>query len=209
MERDPPELRLPDGIDENGYKQIRARMRASVLNAWKGRNEVTAGVDAWEVVDEAWFSMAKSNFETKSEDFLPHALAVARNKAIDFLRRAETKRRDRSIDAPVMQELEGSAGADVDYFKSEERVATINRLALFEEAMNADGVLTPVQREVFVAVRIDGKSRAAVGRELDPPLTGQRVGQVVAEAFRELQKYVKANEDRALVGQAKGGGRRG
>jgi hypothetical protein len=58
---------------------------------------------------------------------------------------------------------------------------------------------------VFVAVRIDGKSRAAVGRELDPPLTGQRVGQITAEAFIKLQRYVKQNEDSALGAGSKGG----
>jgi hypothetical protein len=77
---------------------------------------------------------------------------------------------------------------------------------LWEEAIHVSDTLTDLQRQVFVAVRIDRKSRAAVGRELDPPLTGQRVGQVVAEAFIKLQAYVKSNEDRYRLGaQAKGG----
>jgi DNA-directed RNA polymerase specialized sigma24 family protein len=180
-------------------------MRASVLRTWRAKSEVIAGVDPWDVVDEAWISMAEQNFESKG-DFLPHALTVARNKAIDHQRRAEARRRDRSIDVPaaVQEVVSGSLGADVDYFRSQEQVAAVTRLALWEEAIYERGVITDLQRQVFVAVRIDGKSRAAVGRELDPPLTGQRVGQITAEAFIKLQRYVKQNEDSALGAGSKG-----
>lgn len=178
-------------------------MRASVLRTWRSNSEVIAGVDPWDVVDEAWAAMAEQGFATKG-DFLPHALTVARNKAIDHQRRVEARRRDRSIDLPEAEEVPGSIGADVDYFRSREQIGAVGRLALWEEAIHEPGLLTELQRRVFVAVRIDGKSRAAVGRELDPPLTGQRVGQITAEAFIKLQRYVKRNEDRAL-----GAGRRG
>jgi DNA-directed RNA polymerase specialized sigma24 family protein len=179
-------------------------MRASVLRTWQANREVIAGVDPWDVVDEAWISMAEQNFQSKG-DFLPHALTVARNKAIDHQRRAEARRRDRPIDVPAVSEVSGSVGADVDYFRNQERVDAIGRLALWEQAIYEAGVLTDLQRRVFVAVRIDGKSRAAVGRELDPPLTGQRVGQITAEAFIALQRYVKQNEDSALNAVQKGG----
>ena len=180
-------------------------MRASVLRTWRANAEVIAGVDPWDVVDEAWISMAEQNFESKG-DFLPHALAVARNKAIDHQRRAEARRRDRSIDVPAVQEeISGSVGADVDYFRSREQVAAVTRLALWEEAIDEEGLLSDLQRQVFVGVRIDGKSRAAVGRELDPPLTGQRVGQIAAEAFIKLQRYVRQNEDSALRAGSEGG----
>ena len=183
-------------------------MRASVLRTWRANSDVIAGVDPWDVVDEAWAAMAEQDFASKG-DFLPHALTVARNKAIDHQRRAEARRRDRSIDAPAVYEVPGSVGADIDYFRSREQVAAVKRLALWEEAIHADGVLTDLQRHVFVAVQIDGKSRAAVGRELDPPLTGQRVGQITAEAFVKLQGYVKQNEDSAPGAGRKGGGRGG
>jgi DNA-directed RNA polymerase specialized sigma24 family protein len=172
-------------------------MRASVLRTWRANSQVIGGVDPWDVVDEAWTSMAEQSFKSNS-DFLPHALAVARNKAIDHLRRAEARRRDRSIDAPAVQEVSGSRGADVDYFRRQEQVDAVARLALWEEAIYEGGVLTDLQRQVFVAVRIAGKSRAAVGRELDPPLTGQRIGQITAEAFITLQRYVKENENTPL-----------
>jgi hypothetical protein len=87
-------------------------------------------------------------------------------------------------------ELAGSGGAEVDYFRGQERVAALHRLALAEEAIYTDEVLTSVERRVFIAVRVNGKSRAAVGRELDPPVTGQRVGQIVAQAFMKIQAYV-------------------
>src|SRR3712207_3775004 len=97
-------------------------MRAAVLRTWRANSEVIAGVDPWDVVDEAWASMAEQRFESKG-DFLPHALTVARNKAIDHQRRAETRRRDRSIESPAVQEsVAGSVGADVDYFRSREQI---------------------------------------------------------------------------------------
>src|SRR5687768_12861543 len=105
-------------------------MRASVLRTWRTNSDVIAGVDPWDVVDEAWIAMAEQDFKSKG-DFLPHALTVARNKAIDHQRRAEARRRDRSIDVPAVQEeIGGSAGADADYFRSREHVAAVTRLAL-------------------------------------------------------------------------------
>ncbi len=205
MERDPPKPRLPDGIDDDEYRRIRGLMRASVLKTWRGNNEVIAGLDPWDIVSDAWISMAQDNFASKG-DFIPHALTVARNKAIDAQRRVEARRRDRSLDAALVNEPAASSGADADYFKSQDELDAVARLALWEEGIYASGVLTDLQRQVFVAVRIDGKSRAAVGRELDPPVTGQRVGQIVAEAFIKLQGYVKSNEDRPRVGAKRRGG---
>jgi DNA-directed RNA polymerase specialized sigma24 family protein len=207
VERDAPGPSLPDGIDDDAYRYIRGLMRASVLRSWRGSREVIAGLDAWDVVDEAWTSMAENGFESRGP-FLPHALTVARNKAVDAQRRVEARRRDRSIDAPLPAEPAGSVGADVDYFRSQDQIDAVRRLALCEEGIYARDLLTDIQRRVFIAVRIEGKSRAAAGRDLDPPLTGQRVGQIVAEALIKLQAYVKSNEDRpegAPTRRGKGG----
>ena len=193
-------------------------MRVSVLSVWRARHEVVAGIDPLDVVDEAWSSMAEDNFRSKGP-FLPHALVVARNKAVDAMRRGEAKRRDRSLETPVasaagsggvtlQDELPGSPGADVDYFRGLDQVAAIRKLALAEEALYAAGVLTDVEREVFVAVRVHGKSRAAVGRELDPPLTGQRVGQIAAQAFIKIQGFIKTYQQQTqddLTGADEGG----
>ena len=184
-------------------------MRVSVLSVWRDHHEVIAGMDPWDVVDEAWTSMALKNFESKGP-FLPHALAVARNKAVDVHRRADARRRDRSIDAASLHdEPSDSAGADIDYFRDLDRLAALQKLALAEEAIYSQDVLTKVEREVFVSVQINGKSRAAVGRELDPPLTGQRVGQIVAQALMKIQAYVKRNEDVASAGVDARAGERG
>jgi DNA-directed RNA polymerase specialized sigma24 family protein len=200
---------LPAGVDDQAYKQIRRLMRVSVLSVWRAHHGVIAGMDPWDVVDEAWSSMAQNRFKSKGP-FLPHALTVARNKAVDALRRVEARRRDRSLDAssrahdepgeaaPLHEELPGSPGADVDYFRNLDQVAAIKKLALAEEAIYAGNTLTKVERQVFVAVRVDGKSRAAVGRELDPPLTGQRVGQIAAQAFIKVQTYVRGHEQSML-----------
>jgi RNA polymerase sigma factor (sigma-70 family) len=176
-------------------------MRVSALSVWRGNHEVIAGIDPWDVVDEAWSSMAQQNFESKGP-FLPFALSVARNKAVDAVRRAEAKRRVRSLDAPLearaegaeptplREDLQGSGGAEAEYFRGLDQLEAIQTLALAEEAIYAGTILSEVERRVFVAVRVHGKSRAAVGRELDPPVTGQRVGQIVARAFIKIQKHV-------------------
>lgn len=181
-------------------------MRVSVLSVWRVGHDVIAGLDPWDIVDEAWSSMAARGFETKGP-FLPHALTVARNKAVDALRRGEARRNIGSIDAPLADEPVDSAGADVEYFRGLDHSAAMSKLALAEEALESPDVLTDVERQVFMAVRIDGKSRAAVGRELVPPLTGQRVGQIAARALMKIQAYVKTNEDRSVaVGTSGRGG---
>jgi DNA-directed RNA polymerase specialized sigma24 family protein len=192
---------LPDGVDDKEYERIRRLMRVSVLSVWRVDHEVIAGIDPFDVVDEAWSSMAQQNFKSKGP-FLPFALSVARNKAIDAVRRAEARRRVRSLDAPVLvteqegepsslhEEVPGSYGAESDYFRGLDHLAAMQRLALAEQAIYSDEVLTKAERHAFVAVRVNGKSRAAVGRELDPPVTGQRVGQIVASAFIKIQAYI-------------------
>jgi RNA polymerase sigma factor (sigma-70 family) len=193
---------LPDGVDDDGYAQIRGLMRLSVLRIWRS-DHVIGGVDPWSVVDEAWSSMAESGFRSKGP-FLPFALRVAQNKALDALNRAEARRRDRSLQEPISKAADeaenlvlsdvtaGSAGAETDYFSEQEHLETIQRLALAQQAIY--GVLSDTEREVFIAVQVNGKSRAAVGRELDPPITGQRVGQIVASAAIKLRDYIQEHD---------------
>jgi DNA-directed RNA polymerase specialized sigma24 family protein len=201
-------------VDEKEYRRIRRLMRVSVLNVWRASHEVIGGMDPWDVVDEAWTSMAQGGFYSKGP-FLPHALTVARNKAVDILRRAEAGRRHRSLDAPahrfedggsttLHEELTDSSGADIDYLRGLDQVAAIQRLALTEEAIYSGDILSTVEKEVFIAVRVHGKSRAAVGRELDPPVTGQRVGQIAAQALIKIQAYVKEREEVFEGGEADG-----
>jgi DNA-directed RNA polymerase specialized sigma24 family protein len=189
---------LPEGVDDQGYTRIRSLMRLCVLRVW-GSDRVIAGMDPWVVVDEAWASMAENGFRSEGP-FLPFALRVARNKGLDAINRAESRRRDRSLDEPVAMPgggseplaladvTAGSSGADADYFSRIDHVEVIQRLALAEEALYR--LLTDTERAVFLAVRVAGKSRAAVGRELDPPVTGQRVGQIVAAATIKIKSYV-------------------
>lgn len=197
-----PDLGLPDGVDTEGYKRIRRLMRLCVLRVWR-TDRVLAGVDPWIVVDEAWRSMAQNGFHSEGP-FEPFALRVARNKAIDTLNRAETRRRDLSLDQPLSRDpaeapslgetTTGAPAAEDAYFASVEHLDAIRRLALVEDAIVT--ALTQAERAAFRAVRIDGKSRAAVGREMDPPITGQRVGQIVAAATLKIKAYVEENEER-------------
>jgi DNA-directed RNA polymerase specialized sigma24 family protein len=181
-------------------------MRLSVLRVWRS-DHVIAGVDPWVVVDEAWSSMAENGFRSEGP-FLPFALRVARNKALDALNRAEARRRDRSLSEPISTRVDdgeglvlgdvtsGSPGADADYFTKLEHHEAIQQLSLAEEAIYR--VLSDREREVFLAVRVNGKSRAAVGRELDPPLSGQRVGQLIASATVKVRAYMEEHEDRTV-----------
>jgi DNA-directed RNA polymerase specialized sigma24 family protein len=194
---------LPDGVDEQGYARIRDLMRLSVLRVWR-RDHVIAGMDPWGVVDEAWSSMASSGFRSAGP-FLPFALRVAKNKAMDALNRAEARRHDRSLQEPIAGSDEsdglvlgdvaapGSAGAEEEYFAEVEHAKVVEKLSLAQEAIQ--NVLTDVEREAFLAVQVDGKSRAAVGRELDPPVTGQRVGQIVAFAVSKIRTYIEEHEE--------------
>ena len=185
---------LPENVDAEEYSRIRARMRVSVLKVWKS-DQVIAGMDPWSVVDEAWVSMAENGFRSAGP-FLPFALRVAHNKAVDAINRAEARRRDRSLQAPVAgtdnvtlaDVTPGSAGADDDYFERLEHQRDVELLALAEQAVF--DALDDDEREVFLAVRRDGKSLVAVGRELDRPVTGQRVGQIVASALGKIQAYI-------------------
>jgi hypothetical protein len=83
---------------------------------------------------------------------------------------------DEAEESTLHDVMEGSEGAEAAYVHSLDEVALIERLVLAEKAIYEGDILTEMERRVFVAVRVDGKSRAAVGRELDPPLTGQWVG---------------------------------
>jgi len=195
---------LPEGVDNEGYVRIRRLMRLSVLRVW-GSDHVIAGMDPWVVVDEAWSSMAKNGFRCEGP-FLPFAIRVARNKALDARNRREARRRDLSLDRPITTESDdpegrvladvtvGSPGADSDYFSALEHLDAIRRLELAEEAIYQ--ALSDAERNAFLAVRVAGKSRAAVGRDLDPPVTGQRVGQIIAAGTMKIRAYIQEHEGR-------------
>jgi DNA-directed RNA polymerase specialized sigma24 family protein len=193
---------LPDGVDQQEHARIRKLMRASVVLVWGGRGpyEVVAGRDPWDVVDEAWSSMAASGFRCDGP-FPAHACAVARNKAIDALRRAELRLIGPSLDAPVKNEegsqtfadlLEGSSAS------TEEEYIASQRLLLIEDAVFNQ--LETRERSIFLGVRVDGKSGAAVGRELIPPISGQRVGQILAEALIKIQRRLEKDRDMLDLG---------
>ena len=214
MDNQPLNPELPDGIDGEEYQRIRGLMRVSVLSVGRGR-----GIDPWDVVDEAWSSMAAKNFEREGP-FRPFAIRVAKNKAIDALRRAEVKRMGPPLDAPLYQEdgeevtrkdlLQGSEGADVDYFEDRKEIERVELLALVEEALHQ--VLTPTERKAFLEVQFNEKSRAAVGRELVPPVTGQRVGQIIAGALIKIRMHLKSQgrlPDESLDTQPSKGGEAG
>lgn len=166
-------------------------MWASVQRVWRGEREVVAGMDPWSVVDEAWASMAASGFKSNGP-FPMFACRVARNKAVDALKRAEVRRLGPSLDAtrtddegnvvPVLPVQAATRGAEEEFLDAQ-------RLVGITQAI--DYSLTKLEKMIFLAVRVDRKSGAAVGRELNPPLTGQRVGQILAGAVVKIHNSLK------------------
>ncbi|MEX0990696.1 MAG: sigma-70 family RNA polymerase sigma factor [Actinomycetota bacterium] len=204
MKPEPAAPNLPEGVDEDEYKKIRRLMRSSVLSAWgKYTNDLVAGMDAWDVVDDSWASMAEKGFRCKGP-FRQHACVAARNKAIDRIRRTKPDRVGPSLDALGVSdsgagwnEVPGEAIVP----SAEETYEEALRLAVIEAAIQA--ALDEREQEIFHMVQIDKKSRAAVGRELDPPMTGQRVGQVLAEAVLKIRAHLQASRD-LFAGQLPG-----
>ena len=182
---------LPAGLDRTEYERLRRLMWASVQRVWRGEREVVAGMDPWSVVDEAWASMAAQQFRC-SGPFPIFACRVARNKAIDALKRAEVRRMGPSLDAtrtdaegneaPLVPVAASSPSAEAEFFDAQ-------RLVGITQAI--DYSLTKLEKTIFLAVRIDRKSGAAVGRELNPPLTGQRVGQILAGAVVKIHNSLR------------------
>lgn len=169
-------------------------MWASVQRVWRGDYEVVGGMDPWSVVDEAWSSMAAQNFRC-SGPFPQFACRVARNKAIDALKRAEVRKAGPSLDAtrpddeghemPIVTLEASTVSAETEYLSAQ-------RLVGITDAIYYS--LTKMERIVFFAVRVDRKSGAAVGRELEPPLSGQRVGQILAGAVVKIHDYMLAKD---------------
>ncbi|MDQ4058862.1 MAG: hypothetical protein M3124_07035, partial [Actinomycetota bacterium] len=103
--------------------------------------------------------------------------------------------------------LRGSEGADVDYFDHGDELEKVELLSLVEEAVALK--LTPTERRVFHEVQVNEKSRAAVGRELTPPVTGQRVGQIMATALVKIRRHLKHHgrlmDEESTADRGKGG----
>lgn len=177
-------------------------MRASVLRVWGGRglDEVLMGTDPLNLVDEAWASMAASGFRCQGP-FPAHACVVARNKALDAVRRAEVKTIGPSIDAPSRDDKETAGPAALvkgSSVSAEDEYLAAQKLMLIEDAIY--NTLDARERAVFLGVRVDRKSGAAVGRELNSPISGQRVGQILAEALIKIQAYLGEHMDTLDLG---------
>lgn len=170
-------------------------MWASVQRVWRGEREVVAGVDPWSVVDEAWAAMAARQFRCEGP-FPIFACRVARNKAVDALRRAEVRRLGPSLDAPRTDQ-EGnpitSLPTEASRASAENEYLDAQRLVEIADAIHYS--LNTLERMVFFGVRVDRKSGAAVGRELNPPLTGQRVGQILAGAMVKIHACLSNLDD--------------
>ena len=165
------------------------------------------GVDPWDVVDEAWSAMAATHFACEGP--APYAVRVAKNVAIDALRRAEIRRPRISLDAPFKSKRSFQDGlnphdvvaaatdsAEDEYFSLGDEAFAAARVSLAKEALFT--ILSDDERKLFLAVRVHQRSGVAVGRQHIPPITGQRVGQIISKVTVKLRAYVTSRQSEAI-----------
>lgn len=133
------------------------------------------------------------------------AVGIARNKAVDAIRRATRGRRTSSVDSEGAHDREinvvplsnADGGHDpldavpADADTTAEFIASRQQLILLRLART---LLSDRDRQIFFEIHHFGRSRAEVGRTLG--LTGQRVGQIYGQAARKL--LAAAHDDTAF-----------
>lgn len=167
-----------EALDPQEHSRLRRLMWASVQRAWRGNaNLLSYPIDPWHVVDDAWISMAKNEFR-HVEPFPVFACRMAREQALaallvvpahDFYAQPFRPLRPRPFVDPYTEYLEA------------------DRLASVSEAIH---LLSPIERWVFFAVKVDKRSNETVGAELHPPLTGSQLGEVLDRALHNIYNHL-------------------
>ena len=172
----------------------------------RGRSEpsILGGVSAEDVLQDAFEAMLKHatmQREDLSNKWVPLAIRIGANKAIDALRAASkglrgTEHRPKlevvSADSPAPG-TEGSEGAtildrspDPNSDPEEEALAICRVQQLWELAQ---ALLDERELWIYVEIKHKGRTRREVGKELG--LKGQRISQIYEEMTRRLQKHPK------------------
>jgi RNA polymerase sigma factor (sigma-70 family) len=148
--------------------------------------------DVLQTATLALFSYPPSQLTTTWEAL---AVGIARNKAIDAIRRATIGRKTSSADSEGPRDREinvvplstGGGGQDpIDLLPADadaeaEFIASRQQLILLRLARE---LLSDRERQIFFEIHHLGTSRAEVGRNLG--LTGQRVGQIYRQVAEQL-----------------------
>lgn len=175
------ELRAAQGGDDAAFGALYRAVQPGMLRYLR----VLAGEDAEDVASEAWLQIAKgiSKFRGDVDGFRGWATTVARNRALDQLRR----QRRRPLTEDAVTELTGvparddTAGAAVDSVATDKALALIARLPRDQ----AEAVL------LRVVVGLDAPGAARV--------LGKRPGAVRTAAYRGLRNLAEFLEEAGVT----------
>ncbi|MFZ1062406.1 MAG: sigma-70 family RNA polymerase sigma factor [Acidimicrobiales bacterium] len=168
---DPVARRLHDGDEralEECYREHGPTVRAYV-------RRFVSHDDAEDVVQQVFFELWRSHKRfDPSRSLLGFILGIARNRAIDHLR----KQRHVVVNVIELRELVGDDGRDL-----------IDRLAWSSEVHRALATLPDAQRESLELSYFDDKTQREVAEELGVPL-----GTVKARMARGMQRLAEEIE---------------
>ncbi|MGH3716056.1 MAG: RNA polymerase sigma factor [Micromonosporaceae bacterium] len=153
------------------------------------------GQDAEDVASEAWLQIARDirGFRGDFDDFRGWSTTVARNRALDHVRKV----RRRPADAVPNEELHDLAAAD-------DPAATALEGAASGTALRLIAQLPRDQAEAILLRVVIGLDAKAAGKVL-----GKRAGAVRTAAYRGLKRLAKLLEERpppSIPRQHRGGG---
>jgi RNA polymerase sigma-70 factor (ECF subfamily) len=174
--RQPASADLADGLagarrgDEDGFRVVYRAVQPPLLRYVRG----LVGDDAEDVTSDAWVQIARDigTFEGDSDGFRAWAATIARNRALDHLRRL----RRRPVGSMPIDELADVASPDDTAAGAIEAVSTDAAIALIAG-------LPREQAEAILLRVVMGLDAATAGRVL-----GKRAGAVRTAAHRGLRR---------------------
>lgn len=183
---DPPEDLLGEAVaraqkgDEDAFRSIYRAVQPGLLRYLRG----LVGDDAEDVASEAWSQIARDlpGFRGDGQGFRGWAATVARNRALDHLRRMRRRPQPAGVSADEMAQRpaeQDTAGIALD------RVATDEAIALIAS-------LPPDQAEAVLLRAVMGLDVATAAQVL-----GKRPGAVRTAAHRGLHRLADILAERA------------
>lgn len=166
--------------DEFAFRSLYRALQPGILRYVRG----LVGEDAEDVASEAWAQVARdlADFPGDADGFRRWVVTIARNRALDHLRRR--RRRPPASVAAAFEELEDRAGDDDTENRVLEAVATDAAVALI-------GSLPQEQAEAVLLRVVVGLDVASVAEIL-----GKRPGAVRTATHRGLRRLADLLEDR-------------
>lgn len=167
--------------DQHGFAVLFRDLQPRLLRYLR----VVVGRDAEDVAADAWLQIARDvrSFRGGGDDFRDWATRIARNRAVDHLRRV---RRRPIADVPVDELPDWAGSADTE----EAAVASIST----DTALALIACLPPDQAEAVVLRVVVGLDAKAAGHVL-----GKRPGAVRSAAYRGLRALAGYLESRGVT----------